>query len=54
MQDDPLLIYFRLCKSGYASSVKEAAEMDARTVLQALAYDEFCHNYEAAFLELNK
>lgn len=52
--DDDLLIYFRLCKEGYASSVKEAAEMDARTVLQALNYEKFCSDYESAYLEINK
>ena len=52
--DDPLIIYFRLCKSGYASSVTEAATLDARTVLQALSYDAFCNDYELAYMELNK
>lgn len=28
--------------------------MDARTVLQALAYEGFCNDYELAYLELNK
>lgn len=28
--------------------------MDARTVLQALAYDGFCDDYEAAYIELNR
>jgi hypothetical protein len=49
-----LLVYFKLCKSGYASSVAEAATMDARTVLQALNYDTFCSDYESAFLEMNR
>jgi hypothetical protein len=49
-----LLVYFKLCKGGYASSIPEAAQLDARSVLQALAYDQFCADYEAAFYELNK
>lgn len=49
-----LLIYLRLCKAGYARSVAEAAELDARTVLQAINYESFCSDYEQAFLELNK
>lgn len=54
MKDDVLLIYFRLCKAGYASSVKEASKMDARTVLQALAYENFLSDYEQAYIDLNK
>ena len=52
-KDDNLLIYFRLCKAGYATSVREAAELDARTVLQALYYEGFCSDYELAYLEIN-
>jgi hypothetical protein len=48
------LIYFRLCKGGFAQSVVEARELDARTVLQALAYEGFCADYEMAYMELNK
>jgi len=47
-------LYFRLCKAGYASSVPEAATFDARTVLQALAYEDFIGDYDQAFMELNK
>lgn len=54
VSDDPLLVYFKLCKAGYASSVKEAMTYDARTVLQALEYDNFCNDYETAYYELNK
>jgi len=50
--DEDLLVYFRLCKAGYASSVKEASEMDARTVIQALHYEGFCNDWEQAFLEI--
>lgn len=49
-----MLIYYRLCKSGYAQSVSEAKKLDVRTVVQALAYEKFCNDYEAAYLELNK
>lgn len=54
VKDDALIYYFRLCKSGYASSIKEAAELDARTVLQALNYEKFINDYEIAYMELNK
>lgn len=53
-KDDNLLVYFRLCKAGYAGSIKEARALDARTVLQALYYETFMADYERAFLELNK
>jgi hypothetical protein len=49
-----LLVYFRLCKSGYASSIREAALLTAKEVLQALAYDRFLNQYEAKWLEMNK
>jgi len=47
------LIFFRLSKAGYGS-VNEIEKWDARKVLQALAYEVFCSDYEAAWLELNK
>jgi len=34
--------------------VGEAMSLDARTVLQALHYEDFLARYEQAFLELNK
>lgn len=49
-----MLIYYRLCKAGFARSVAEAKELDVRTVVQALAYEKFCNDYEAAYMELNK
>lgn len=52
--DDPMVVYFRLCKSGYATSIREARELTAREVLQALCFDRFCSEYDAAFVELNK
>jgi hypothetical protein len=47
-------VYFRLVKGGYASSVAEAATMDARTVVQVLLYEKFLQDYEQTYLELNK
>lgn len=35
-------------------SLREVKELDARTVLQALNYEKFCADYEAAYMELNK
>lgn len=49
-----LLVYFRLVRSGYASSVRDAARLDARTVLQALWYDRFLQDYERTYLDLNR
>lgn len=47
------MVYFKLCKAGYARSVPEAAALDARTVLQALAYETFLGDYETTFLKIN-
>jgi hypothetical protein len=52
--DDDLLIYFKLCKAGYARSIADARELTVREVLQALNYEKFCNDYEMAYLELNK
>lgn len=49
-----LLVYFRLCKEGYAASISDAMTLDSRTVLQALHYENFLSDYERAFAELNK
>lgn len=54
MKDDDLVLYFRLCKGGYASSVPEAMELDARTVLQALSYERFLSDYEQTYMDLNR
>jgi len=51
--EDILLTYCRLVKLGYGS-LKEVKELDARTVLQALYYEDFCDNYVKAFYEANK
>lgn len=52
--DSDLTVYFRLCEEGYARSISEAEELDARTVLQALARIKFLDDYERAYWELNK
>lgn len=54
MNEDDLIIYFRLVKSGYASNVIQAAELDSRTVIQALYYDKFIGDYESAYMEICK
>jgi hypothetical protein len=43
----------KLVKAGYGS-FPEVAKLDARTVIQALHYEKFCGDYQAAYLELNK
>ncbi len=48
-----LLIHLKLVKIGMGS-LAEVREMDARTVLQALSYEKFCADYEAAYMEINK
>jgi hypothetical protein len=40
-------------KAGYGT-LEEVQEFDARTVLQALYYEEFLSNRDSAFIELNK
>lgn len=51
--DDDLMIYFRLAKEGYGS-VREIEQWDARKVIQAINYEKFCGDYEAAYMEVNK
>lgn len=53
IEEDDLLIYFKLMKAGYAQSLKEARELTAREVLQALAYERFIGDYERSYIELN-
>lgn len=53
MSMKPLLIFLQLAKAGYGS-VDEVEKWDARKVCQALAYINFCSDYESAALELNK
>ena len=52
--DDVLTVYFRLCKAGYASSIQQAKELNAREVVQALYYEKFCNEYEKCWMEINK
>lgn len=47
------MIYFRLSKAGYGT-VNEIEEWEARKVLQAIHYEGFCYDYEAAYIEVNK
>jgi hypothetical protein len=46
-------LLFKLVKSGYGS-LKELKEADVREVMQALHYEEFCGNYEAEYVALNR
>ena len=46
-------MHFRLVKLGYGS-LREVERLDVRTVLQALNYEKFCNDYEAAYIEMNK
>jgi hypothetical protein len=48
-----MLIHFRLVHAGYGS-LAEVRELDARTVLQAMHYDDFRADYERKFMELNQ
>jgi len=41
------LIIYRLSKAGYGS-IKELMELDARIILQALNYEIFYNEYQAA------
>lgn len=43
----------RLVKLGYGTLI-QVREMNAREVLQALHYEDFLAEYEAAFYDLNK
>lgn len=52
-KDDDLLLFFKLSKAGYGT-VDELEKWNARKVLQALAYENFCDEYETTFMELNK
>lgn len=47
------MIQLKLVKAGYGS-IEEVQKMTARQTLQALAYESFLSDYEAAFVELNK
>lgn len=49
----PLVYYLRLVKAGYGS-MEDVKNMNAREVLQALYYEKFLSDYEAAYMELHK
>lgn len=53
-EDEELLIYFRLVKAGYASSLNEAKSLNVRETLQALHYETFLVDYEKAYIDLNR
>jgi len=46
------MFHMRLVKAGYGS-LREVKEMTAREVLQAMNYETFCNDYEAAAMERN-
>ena len=48
-----MLIELRLVKAGYGS-LRDIREMSAREVMQALHYEGYLNDYEAALWELNK
>ena len=47
MKDDPLYYHLMLSRAGYGSLL-EVEQWDARKVLQALNYEKFRNDYEAA------
>lgn len=48
-----MLVFFRLVKAGYGS-LREVMGFNAREVLQALSYEKFLADYEAAYMEAAK
>lgn len=48
-----MVYWLRLKKDGYGTW-EEVKSMNSREVLQALAYEAFCSDYESAFTKLNK
>jgi len=47
------LVYFQLVKAGYGS-LREVKEMDVREVIQALHFEKFNSDYQAAYFEVNR
>lgn len=47
------MIHIKLVKGGYGS-LSEVKKMDAREVIQALAYENFLIDYENAIYDLNE
>ena len=52
-REEELIIYFRLVKMGMGDFFT-VQKMSAREVVQALYYEQFLSDYEAAYLELNR
>ena len=52
-REEELIIYFRLVKMGMGDFFT-VQKMTAREVVQALYYEQFLSDYEAAYIELNK
>jgi hypothetical protein len=50
---DDLVIFFRIIKAGYASSLGEAKKLTAREIIQALNYETFLADYEDEYLAIN-
>jgi hypothetical protein len=48
-----LVLLFQVVKAGYASSLKEAKEMTATEITQAMHYEKFLSDYEKKWYELN-
>ena len=53
ISQDPLVIIFKLVKSGYGD-IEVVKRMNSREVLQAIEYEKFTADYQAAYIELNK
>lgn len=43
----------KLSKAGYGS-LNEVMEMDARKIIQLINYEQYCSDYESAWMELNR
>jgi hypothetical protein len=48
-----MVTYFQLVELGMGN-YKEVQELDARTVIQCLAYEQFKSEYQTTYLEINK
>lgn len=53
VKQDPLVIIIRLVKMGYGD-IETVKRMNSREVLQAIQYEKFTADYQAAYMELNK
>lgn len=54
MSEDILILEYRLVKAGYGT-LKEVREFfSVRDFIQALHYDGFSSDYEAAFMQVNR